>query len=109
LTTSQNHFETRFGVAFARFESNFMNTATQSKRGVEAARTLLSEATLLFDESHALSYAVVMALAQTPRNKLSRQEIDGLCQLAYELLNKLNRANNALKQTQQKLLEAAAG
>jgi hypothetical protein len=86
-----------------------MNTTLQSKRGIEEAHTLLSEATLLFDESHALSYAFVMALAHTPRKELSQQEIDGLCQLAYELLNKLNTTNNILKQTQQKLLEAAAG
>jgi hypothetical protein len=86
-----------------------MNSTLQSKREIEVAHTFLSEATLLFDESHALTYALVMALAQTPRKELSQEGIDGLCQLAYELLNKLSRTNNILKQTQQKLREAAAG
>jgi hypothetical protein len=54
-----------------------------SQREVNAAHSLLFQATLLLDESRALSYAVVMALAHTPREELSREEIDGLCQLAY--------------------------
>jgi hypothetical protein len=33
-----------------------------------------------------------MALASTPHEEFSREEIDALCQVAYELLNKLNRA-----------------
>ena len=70
-----------------------MNATVQIKREVEGALNLLSEATLLFDESHALTYALVMALANTPRKQLSQQEIDGLCQLAYELLNKLTKTN----------------
>jgi hypothetical protein len=85
-----------------------MNTATQSKREVEVARTLLSEATLLFDESHALTYALVMALAHTPRKELSQEGIDGLCQLAYELLTKLNKTNDILRDTRQILLDAVA-
>jgi hypothetical protein len=85
-----------------------MNTITHNQREVEAAHTLLSEATLLFDESHALTYALAMVLANTPRNELSQEGIDGLCQLAYELLNKLNRTKSILQQTQQKL-EVAAG
>src|SRR5262245_56814540 len=91
----------RFGVAFARFEANFMNATVQSKREVGEAHALLSEVTLLFDESHALSYALVMALAHTPRKEFSQQEIDGLCQLAYELLNKLAKANNIFRETRQ--------
>jgi hypothetical protein len=55
------------------------------------AHSLLSQVALLLDEARALSYAVVMALAHTPREELSREEIDGLCQLAYELQNKLAR------------------
>ena len=39
-----------------------------------------------------LGYALVMALASTPHEEFSREEIDALCQVAYELLNKLNRA-----------------
>jgi len=55
----------------------------------EMARRLLSQAVPLLHESHALSYALIMALASTPRNEFSREEIDALCQLAYELQNKL--------------------
>jgi hypothetical protein len=85
-----------------------MNATVQSKREFEVALNLLSEATLLFDESQALTYALVMALANTPRKQLSQQEIDGLCQLAYELLNKLTKTNGILQETRQKLLDAAA-
>jgi hypothetical protein len=34
-------------------------------------------------KAHALTYALVMALSSTPR-----EEIDALCQVTYELLNK---------------------
>jgi len=100
---------TRFGAAFARFEINFMNAIAHSQREVEAAHSLLSKATLLFDESLALTYALVMALAHTPRNELSQEEIDGLCQLAYELLNKLNKTNDIFQETRRKLIDAAVG
>jgi hypothetical protein len=83
-----------------------MNATLQSKREVDVAHAFLSEATLLFDESHALSYALVMALAHTPRKEFSQQEIDGLCQLAYELLNKFAKANDILRETRRKLLVA---
>jgi hypothetical protein len=83
-----------------------MNTTVQCKREAEAAHTLLSEATLVFDESRALTYALVMALAHTPRKEFSQQEIDGLCQLAYELLNKLAKANDIFREARQKLGEA---
>ena len=53
---------------------------------------LLSQAVPLVGESHALSYALVMALASTPHEEFSREEIDALCQVAYELLNKLTKA-----------------
>ena len=86
-----------------------MNATVQIKREVEAALNLLSEATLFFDESHALTYALVMALANTPRKQLSQQEIDGLCQLAYELLNKLNKTNDIFQETRRKLIDAAVG
>ncbi len=60
---------------------------------VEAARRLLlSQAVPLVGESQALSYALVMALASTPREEFSREEIDALCQVGYELLNKLAKA-----------------
>jgi hypothetical protein len=44
------------------------------------------------DEARALSYALIRVLASTPREELSREDIDALCQLAYELLNKLTQA-----------------
>jgi hypothetical protein len=50
-----------------------------------------------------LSYAVVMALAQTPREELSREEIDGLCQLAYELQKKLTKTQEVFQEARQKL------
>jgi hypothetical protein len=65
---------------------------TGSHDEVDAARRLLSQAVPLVGESHALGYALVMALASTPHEQFSRDEIDALCQVAYELLNKLNRA-----------------
>ena len=78
-----------------------MNNRSQEE--VNAAHGLLSQATLLLDESRALSYALVMALAQTPRAELSREEIDGLCQLAYELVNKLTKTHEVFQEAQQKL------
>src|SRR5262245_36182192 len=74
-----------------------------SQREVNAAHSLLSQATVLLDESRALSYAVVMALADTPREELSREEIDGLCQLAYELQNKLAKTQEVFQEARQKL------
>jgi hypothetical protein len=46
----------------------------------------------LVDEARALSYALLRVMASTPREQLSRDDIDALCQLAYELLNKLAQA-----------------
>jgi hypothetical protein len=63
----------------------------QSDEEVGTAR-LLSQAVPLVGESHALSYALVMALASTSHEEFSREEIDALCQVAYELLTKLTRA-----------------
>ena len=73
----------------------------------ERVHSLLSQATTLLDESHALSYALVMMLANTPRQKLSSEEIDALCQLAYELLNKITKTHDSLQETRQ-LLETEA-
>ena len=80
-----------------------MNNNAHSQREVNEAHSLLSQAALLLDESRALSYAVVMALAQTPREELSREEIDALCQLAYELQNKLTKTHEVFQEAQQKL------
>src|SRR5215471_6153505 len=68
-----------------------MNNNAHSQPEDNEADSLLSQAATLLDESRALSYAVVMALAQTPREELSREEIDALCQLAYELQNKITK------------------
>ena len=61
-------------------------------KGARSARGLLSQAIALVGESHALSYALVMALASTPRERFSHKEIDALCQVAYELQEKLTKA-----------------
>ncbi len=61
-------------------------------KGAGSARGLLSQAIALVGESHALSYALVMALASTPRERFSHKEIDALCQVAYELQEKLTTA-----------------
>ena len=56
------------------------------------ASSVLATVCLLVSEAHALAYALVMALSSTPREEFTRAEIDALCQLAYELLNKLSKA-----------------
>jgi len=61
-------------------------------KGTGSARGVLSQAIALVGESHALSYALVMALASTPRERFSHKEIDALCQVAYELQEKLTKA-----------------
>ena len=61
-------------------------------KGAGSARGLLSQAIALVGESHALSYALVMALASTPRERFSHKQIDALCQVAYELQEKLTKA-----------------
>jgi hypothetical protein len=44
-----------------------------------------------------------MLLARAPRQELSRDDIDGLCQLAYELLNKLTKTQEVFQEARQKL------
>ena len=61
-------------------------------KGAGSARGLLFQAIALVGESHALSYALVMALASTSHEEFSREEIDALCQVAYELQKKLTKA-----------------
>jgi hypothetical protein len=63
-----------------------------SHEEVPATGRLLAQAVPLVDEARALSYALIRVLASTPREELSREDIDALCQLAYELLNKLTQA-----------------
>jgi hypothetical protein len=64
----------------------------------EAKRRLLAQAVALVDEARALSYALNRVLASTPREELSRDDIDALCQLTYELLNKLTQALELFQQ-----------
>jgi hypothetical protein len=64
----------------------------------EARRRLLAQAVALVDEARALSYALNRVLASTPREELSRDDIDALCQLTYELLNKLTQALELFQQ-----------
>ena len=80
-----------------------MSNNANSQREDNEADSLLSQTALLLDESRALSYAVVMALAQTPREELSRDEIDALCQLAYELQNKITKTQEVFQEARQKL------
>ena len=76
-----------------------------SQREVEAVSSLLSQTALLLDEARAFSYALTMTLARTPREDLSGEEIDGLCQLAYEVLNKITKTNEVFQETRRKLLD----
>ena len=85
-----------------------MNNNADSQREVSGAHSLLSQATTLVDESRALSYALAMMLAHTPRQKLSSEEIDALCQLAYELLNRITKTRDILQETRHQLLDTEA-
>jgi hypothetical protein len=70
----------------------------RNHEGAEPTRRLLAQAVALVDEAHALSYALIRVLASTPRAELSREDIDALCQLAYELLNKLTQAQELFQE-----------
>ncbi len=80
-----------------------MKDNAHSQEEANEAHSLLTQASVLLDESRALSYAVVMVLAQTPREELSREEIDALCQLTYELQNKLTKTQEVFQEARQKL------
>jgi hypothetical protein len=66
-------------------------------KGAGSARSLLSQAVALVGESHALSYALVIALAATPRERFSHKEIDALCQVAYELQKSSQRRSRCFR------------
>jgi hypothetical protein len=78
------------------------------QREVEAAHSLLSQIAFLLDESRALSYALVMLLAHTPRQELSSDEIDALRQLAYELLNRITKIHDIFQEARHQLLDTEA-
>jgi hypothetical protein len=86
--------------------------ATMTKhrpKGAGAARRLLSQAISLVGESHALSYALVMSLASTPRERFSvKEEIDALCQVAYELQEKLTTALELFQEMEKVSKDASA-
>jgi hypothetical protein len=85
-----------------------MNNNAHSQPEVNRAHSLLSQAATLLDESRALSYALGMMLARTPRQGLSSEEIDALCQLAYELLNKLIKTQEVFQEARHQLLDTEA-
>jgi len=63
----------------------------------DAMRHILSRAVPLVHESRALSYALTMTLATTPRREFTQDEVDAICQLAYEVQNKLAKAAELFK------------
>ena len=58
---------------------------------IEATCHILADAKSFIDESHALSFALTVTLASSPRADLSEDEIDKLCQSAYELFRRQNK------------------
>jgi hypothetical protein len=60
-------------------------------KGAGSARDLLSQAMPLVGESQHCA-TCWSALASTPHERFSRKEIDALCQVAYELQEKLTKA-----------------
>jgi hypothetical protein len=64
----------------------------------EAMRRLVARLQPQVSESHALCYALVMALASTQHDKLTRREVDAVLQVAYELLEKLGKALECLEE-----------
>ena len=73
------------------------NMTGGNHEGAEPTRRDLAQAVALVDEAHALSYALVRVLASSPRDELSREDVDALCQLAYEVLNKLTKAHESFQ------------
>jgi hypothetical protein len=73
-------------------------TADQSRDKVEATSRVLSQIVDSVAGSQALSHALVLVLASTPREALSREEIDALCQVAYELQERLAEGVELLRE-----------
>jgi hypothetical protein len=63
----------------------------------KATRRILSHAIPLVQESRALNYALTMTLAATPRQEFTQEEVDAICQLAYEVQNKLAKASELFR------------
>ena len=67
-------------------------SARSEKVPCDSTRLILSRAVPLVHESRALNYALTMILATTPRREFTQDEVDALCQLAYEVQDKLAKA-----------------
>lgn len=67
------------------------------------AYKLLVHVAALVDRARANSYALALTLASTPYDKFTHEEIDALCQLAYDVFDKLTTTNDVMQQVQQKL------
>ena len=63
---------------------------------IEATCRILADAESFIDESHALSFALTVTLASSPREDLSQDEIDKLCQSAYELFCRQKKVRELL-------------
>jgi hypothetical protein len=75
-------------------------TTGQSCDKLEAASRVLSQIVDSVAESQALGFVLAMVLASTPREALSREEMDALCQVAYELQERLAGAVELLREVE---------
>jgi hypothetical protein len=67
---------------------------TEDKQAVEEDSPRLAQ---LIEESWALSYLLARTLASSPRGELSHDALDALCQLAYQVFQKLDTAKEVGK------------
>jgi hypothetical protein len=79
-----------------------MGGSADDSNDANEANSVLARACLLVGEAHALTYALVMELSSTPREEFTHKEIDALCQVTYELLNKLSQAVDCCAERGQK-------
>ena len=68
-----------------------MDDDKSNVRKIETACRILVDAAPFIDESRALSFALAATLASSSREDLSQDEIDSLCQSAYELFRRQNK------------------
>jgi hypothetical protein len=68
-----------------------MDDDESSVHKIETACRILVDAAPFIDESRALSFALAATLASSSRADMSPDEIDNLCQSAYELFCRLNK------------------
>lgn len=79
-------------ISLARRKKILLLTMSGTAHEAEEAGNTVRRLCPLVSEAHALCYALAMALSSTPREEFTVDEIDALCQVAYELLNKLGKA-----------------